>query len=330
METKDLILLMLIPIMLISLIVYTDKNPTITGAVTAKPEESNIIGTYSVMPSFKAKINYDLKDYDEIKDSLDRIIQCKKNSNNIQSCTAEANNNEDNFEWALNCDKGAEKVLYDFAEFLQDCIDSGDNNCLCSKKLELQKEDVQKYGLVPNSEYEIILTQIPSDYKQIRLESKKISSLSQTINSNGLKGWMPKRFSLAYSSTGFPTINLFFFGDISEKENQQEDFEKEKILSLGPLKEVLLYKNDNNKQKIKSMDFVKQEGESLLYPNNKAIVDSSNKPVNTKELPKCNIKQKNIHKFCVTKKDSKIMVYDAIDGQVKERAVTIKFAAYIP
>ena len=73
---------------------------------------------------------------------------------------------------------------------------------------------------------------------------------------------------------------------------------------------------------LKSVDFVEQQEGTLIYPNKNTI-----KPEN---LHDCELKPKNIFRFCATKKDSKFMVYDKTDAQVKDRPVTIKFAAYIP
>ena len=58
MESKDLVLLLMIPLLLVGLIVYTNNAPQITGMATSQQEENNVIGYYSVMPSFNAAINY--------------------------------------------------------------------------------------------------------------------------------------------------------------------------------------------------------------------------------------------------------------------------------
>ena len=69
MEIKDLVLLIAMPILLISIIYYTDK-PLITGAATAVKEES-ILGFYSVIPSFKAKIGYNIEEeYKKVKSDV--------------------------------------------------------------------------------------------------------------------------------------------------------------------------------------------------------------------------------------------------------------------
>lgn len=315
MEAKDLVLLMLIPIILVSIVIYTGKNPVITGAVTAKQEESNVIGTYSVMPSFKAKIEYDLNDYNKIRNSFDIISNCAQ-SKDVQSCINDINNNDNLFTWSLGCDKGAEKVLYDFAEFLQACIDSDDGNCLCRKNMDITTEDIKDY-LPPTNEYSFIMTENPP-LKKIDIELPNFEGLSYSVNTNGLSGWMPKRYSLGYNIAGFLNFNLFFVSELGDKK-----------YSFGPIQQIIIYKNQLNND-IKSIDFVNQKDNNLIYPNERIIVDKDSKPIDVSALNECKPKSKNIYRFCATKKDYKIMAYDKIDGQVKERPLTIEFAAYIP
>mgnify|MGYP001587682153 CR=1 FL=1 len=311
METKDLVLLMLIPIILVSLVIYTDTGPAITGAVVNEPaKESNIIGTYSINPSFKAKEKYDLDDYNKIKELLDVIMSCAK-QNSVEQCVAQINDNE--FAWQLGCDKGAEKVLYDFAEFFQDCIDSEDNNCICTKNLELSSEKIKEYGLL--NTFDLILNE-PSQNK-IKIEVLKSEGLSYGINTNGLSGWIPSRYVLGYDSNGIPKLNLFFY-DLSKG----DDFK-----GPGPLTKLIIYKNNLNN--INTIDFVKQENDNLKNPRDNIIMDKDNKPVEVSKLPNCNIKPKNTYKLCVMQKNYKITAYDKLDGQVKERSPVVKFAAYI-
>ncbi|MBI2102139.1 hypothetical protein HYT53_06020 [Candidatus Woesearchaeota archaeon] len=326
MEAKDFILLMMLPLILVGIVIYTDKNPPVTGAVTAKQTESNVIGTYSINPSFKAKIDYDLSDYNKIKEQLDFIIVCKQNDGDIESCMQQAQNDEQfkdhKFEWVLNCDKeakkvqGAEKVLYDFAEFFQNCIDSEDNNCLCIKDdFRLSKEKINEYGL-SNKKYEIVFKDKPS-LRQIEASLSKINDksadyyLSQSVDTKGISIWTPNLYIIAYTNNKL-FLNLIFM-EITGI-----------FRSLGPMNEIVLYKNYNSTSQIMSIDFVRQEGENLVYPTLGKITKKPD------DLHPCQIKSKNIYKFCVTKKDTKVTVYDNIDRQVKERNVTIKFAAYIP
>ncbi len=317
MESKDLILLMLIPLILISLITYTDKNPVITGAVTQEQKkDSNIIGTYSIIPSFKAKVDYDLNDYNKIRESFDIVSSCAK-SNDLSSCVNDINSDDNTFKWELNCDKGPEKILYDFAEFLQDCFDSEDNNCLCRKNLELAKEKINEYGL-SNSRYGMTLTVEPKKIRVQMSEPKK--DLHHDIKPAGISVWYPARYIIAYTDEKLFTLELIFKDEIDRNIEYKYAFPKQK--------DITLYKNEING--VKRVDFVKQENDNLKYPNDKIITDSNSKPIDVKEIRDCDIKPKNIYKFCVTKKEYKTIAYDGFDGQVKERPLTIKFAAYVP
>ena len=67
MQAKDLMLLLMVPILLVGLVLYVDKSPSIIGAVTEKIQ-SNILGTFSINPSFREKANYDLNDYAKAKE----------------------------------------------------------------------------------------------------------------------------------------------------------------------------------------------------------------------------------------------------------------------
>lgn len=323
MEAKELALLMLIPLILIGIVLYTDKNPIITGAAVAqqKDEQSKTLGTYTINPSFKVKIDYDLSDYNTIKESLDNILKCAERGKDIESCVNDVNSNEQTFSWSLGCDKDAEKVLYDFAEFLQDCIDSDDNNCLCNKKFELPIDKIKEFEISGN--YGIEISEDSSAMKlKLALFSPK-TDLTYDVGTNGVSGIIPKKYFFSYSGN-IPVINLIFT-DISGIQS-----------SLGPLNEVAIYKNDNNKNKIKSIDFVKQERDALIYPEPEAESEYSTSVPITKLIKKpsdlhpCYIKPKNTHKFCVTKKNYKILAYDKLDGYVKERPLTIKFASYVP
>ena len=315
METKDLVLLMLIPIILISLVIYTDKSPTIIGAVVNEPKkESNILGTYSINPSFKVKENYDLNDYNKIKESLDIIIKCAEEGKDIETCINEVNK-VNSLTWQLNCDKGAEKFLYDFAEFYQDCFDSDDGNCLCRKNLELKKDEIQKYELA-NKIYRLRLVQ------NIQTQKTDITMISPVdlfyqIKINGRSVWYPSEINVAYSDIFDYVIMIFKYE--SQKQGRYEVPDK---------KEFLLYKHQDDN--IKLVDFVKEEGNNLKYPNDDVIVDSSKNPIDIKNLDNCNIKPKNIYKFCVTQNNYKVTAYDALDRQVKKRNPVIKFASYVP
>ena len=263
----------------------------------------------------------ELLDYDEIKKQIGVISECKANSESIKDCIDGINSDDNPFIWEIGCDKGAEKVLYGFAEFFQDCIDSEDNNCLCRKNLETSKEDIAKYGLSGIPQYDLELVEKSTNEIQVIFKKPSID-LSYSVNTNGIPIWFPNRYIATYSKNELLTLELTFQDRIDKNIEYGYAFPKQR--------KIILYRNDNNPQKIKAIDFVKQEGDALLYPNGKPVVDENKNPVNANNIPLCNINQKNIHRFCVTKKDSEVIAYDAVDKQVKGRNITIKFAAYIP
>ena len=186
---------------------------------------------------------------------------------------------------------------------------------------ETSKEDIAKYGLSGIPQYDLELVEKSTNEIQVIFKKPSID-LSYSVNTNGIPIWFPNRYIATYSKNELLTLELTFQDRIDKNIEYGYAFPKQR--------KIILYRNDNNPQKIKAIDFVKQEGDALLYPNGKPVVDENKNPVNANNIPLCNINQKNIHRFCVTKKDSEVIAYDAVDKQVKGRNITIKFAAYIP
>lgn len=308
METKELILLMLIPVILVGIIAYINtsqiaKSPAITGAVSEQEKQSNIIGakqsniigTYSILPSFKAKIDYNLDVYSDIKKMFEQIYKCASEGNSLQDCVDNINSNNNDFKWELNCDKGAQRALYDFAEFYRDCFDSEDDNCLCRKDMALSDEELKKYGLL-NKRYKMSLAQNQYDSSnqiEIKMSEPSLDLSYNIVTDIKLRSiWYPNSLVLAYVEN---KIEMIF-------KNIIEGTEYYYSLPSGK-KELIAYKHKINN--INSVDFVKKEGDDLFYPNNKQI--------EIKNIPDCEINPKNIYRFCVTKKGSEI-----------------KFASYVP
>src|SRR3989344_3802607 len=129
METKDIILLLAIPIMLIMIILSIGKIPQITGAVTA--EEANPkLGEYSIMPSFKAKIDYNIdEEYGKLKTRLKQIINECKSDENMEECVSKKTGEDSEIQW--KCGEKDTDVLYDFVDKLKDCIDLQQENAMC-------------------------------------------------------------------------------------------------------------------------------------------------------------------------------------------------------
>ena len=144
METKDLVLLMLMPIILISIVFYIVKSPTITGAVTqGQKEESNKIGTYSIMPSFKANINYNLQDdYKKVKKQLNNIIDICEDKEDIEQCFNDYSNQ---FNWnCLELKDEASAILYDFVDKFNECLNLKEDGVVCRFSLDEREIKVMK------------------------------------------------------------------------------------------------------------------------------------------------------------------------------------------
>ena len=308
MESKDLVLLLLIPLLLVGLIVYTNNAPQITGMATSQQEENNVIGYYSVMPSFKAAINYNLEDYAKINKIINNLIDCYGKGNKIDKCIKEAENKDNSFEWLLGCNKGAEKVIYDFAEFYQDCFDSDDDNCLCKKNLLLSNEEIQKSGLANNAYTMMLVQNIPLQNIEIKMLEPNID-LSHNIKLNGRSVWYPYRYVISYTQDD-AVLNMIFRDELAGIDYKEAFSQKS---------DITLYKHEING--LKSVDFVEQQGNELIYPNRNSVQPSG--------IHDCELKPKNTLKFCVTKKGSKIMAYDKSDNVIKPRDIIYKFSVKI-
>ncbi|MBI2656399.1 hypothetical protein HYX03_01515 [Candidatus Woesearchaeota archaeon] len=302
METKDLVLLMLIPIILVSLIVYTDENPVITGAATSKQEESNIIGAYSIMPSFKAKINYNVEDeYQEISKQLNEIIDKCKNSIDIEKCLK-----DNSKEWGcLELKDEVIAILYDFIDKFNECSNLKEEGIVCSFLLD-EREIIN----TPFKSFEIRLT---NENQRTRVE----------LLGGSAEG--PKVLRTEYINLENIVYTVYDYKDtLNEKINPvrilikfegkkpiiEDVFAYDDNLNRIPLsKTFLLYKKDN---KIK---FVEAPGSSFEapVPANRII-----------DIPQA----KGI-KFCAKSK-YKFYTYDESDKTTKLRDVVYKFAVTFP
>ena len=94
MEAKDLILLILMPLILVTVVFYINKNSSITGDAALPPlpmspalpqEQYKSIGIYSIKPSFTAKIDYDIDgEYQTIRDKFKGVVDICKNQENLE------------------------------------------------------------------------------------------------------------------------------------------------------------------------------------------------------------------------------------------------------
>lgn len=174
METKDLILLIIMPIIFIGIVFYTSNYATITGAVTSKEAQSNVIGTYSIMPSFRAKIDYSLDDYKNLKVKLKNVIDICKSRKDAETCFREKAT-ELNWNCAENEDK---EVLHDFINKFKDCINLDVENIVCRFYFDERKLNSRIFEIKLTNWY----------YKRIKaelIENNKVLA-TEFINQNEL------------------------------------------------------------------------------------------------------------------------------------------------
>ena len=300
METKDLVLLMLIPIILVSIVVYTDKNPAITGAVTAQQQESNVIGTYSVMPSFRAKIDYNLQDeYKTINQKVSQIVDDCKNQINIEQCFK---NYSIQLDW--NCVElrdEAVDILYDFVDKFNECLNLEQDGVVC--RFSLGERSILN---LPNT-FDITLQ---NDNQRTKIEVKRgLNVFSDYINMENL-------VYTDYDNRGKLSENLnpvkFIIDYSSKKPVVADAYGIDGSSNRIPLsKTILLYKKNN------FVKFVEAPGSSFEapVPANKVI-----------DLP-----QMNGFKFCAKSPSGKqFYTYDKSDNLVKLRDVIYKFSVMYP
>lgn len=299
MEPKDLVLLMVMPIILISLVVYVDKNPAITGAVVSPQEESNIIGAYSIMPSFKAKIDYNQEnDYKDIKGELDNIIDNCKNKHDIEQCLKEAKP-----DWNCMLTKdAASDLLSGFIDQYKECMNLKEEGVVCKFTLE-ENKDINKDKEQRN--FEIILSK---GYGKVKAE---------------LKGT-----NLIVATGDLDTENLFYTGyDNKDSQGTEVDSAVIKIIYAAgnPFVEAA-YATTSQSAKIflsNLLVFYKTKDEVKFIDSNEEDSFGISKIVT---LPRT----KGV-KFCAkSPRGKKVYAYDKSDNTMALRDIIYKFAVTFP
>lgn len=311
MHKKEIIAITAFLFLIIAIGLFYFNSPNnITGAAVAGAEKESVFyGTYSIKPSFKVSVDYDADEYADIVNGLKEISKCAKDGAAIETCMKVIEKTMPDYKWELNCDTGAEKVFYDFAEFYQDCFNSEDNGCICRSDFDYSKEEIEKYNLA--GKYKISLEEDSNKgIINLKLEEPKID-LEYGINTNKVKNWNPIEYNIEYKPDKKESLNLKFRDELAGK-----------YYDIKDVNELILYKFDDRykDKKQNEMDFVKIKSNKIIFPNKQEKEISS--------LRECDIK-KNIYKFCVTNKKKSFYVYNKIKNKVEQKNIVIKFAAYL-
>ena len=298
METKYLIVLLIIPTLVVSLIFYIDKNPVATGAVITQQVENNVIGSYSIMPSFKAKVEYNLEEeYKNIKDKLDNLIENCKDRQDIQQCFKDKSNK---LNW--NCQESKEEdldILYDFVDKFNECIALEEDGVVCRFSLD-EREISKLIGI-----FVILLT---NENQRIKVELwQGKNTWTEYLNLENLvyTGYNDR------DSVGKNLNSVRIIIEYIDKKPVIKDVigvgENSETIPLS--KKFLLYKKDAY------IKFVETPGSSFEAPQ------PANKII---DIPRA----KGL-KFCA-KSQKQIYAYDKSDNMVKLRDIVYKFAVTFP
>ena len=302
METKDLILLLMIPVLLTGIITFVNHN-SITGNVVAEQTDSEKLGTYSVMPSFRAKIDYNLQDYSDLKiklkNAIDKCINSKRQD--VKDCIR-IETNKDGYKW--NCDEKDSDALYDFTGKLKECINLENENVVC--RFSLYKKGNMDKGSSKN--LRIVLTNWY--YPRIKAELFE--------NDNTLLG------------TEFIEAGKLFYTDYENKDKDSKNPDtitikiefKDGTPSVPQAYAVI---GSNVVKLSRTFLIYKSKGGIKFIDENFESSFRGPEPANTIiDLPR----MQGIN-FCA-KTGKNVIAYDILDGQVKSREIIYKFAITLP
>ena len=175
---KGLVLLILMPALLLGIIAYTNNFKSITAfaVASAQKEESNVIGTYSILPSFKAKIDYDMQaEYNSIKTELDKMIETCKNSADIGQCLKEESKK---LEWDCNeYQDESQEILYDFVDKFNECLNLEEDGVVC--RFSFEHREIGKLL----AKFAIVLT---NEYGRIKVDLTSAKTWTEYLDMKGL------------------------------------------------------------------------------------------------------------------------------------------------
>lgn len=298
METKDLVLLMMIPIILISIVTYVNISPTITGAATAQQEKSNIIGTYSINPSFKVNFDYKFDDeYKKIKDTLDKeVIDKCFNQEDKEKCFA---SKAAELKWNCENKNKIASVLYDFVDKFNECLNLEENGVVCRFSFD-EREMSDR----------IFTIKLTPENERLKAELIELSNVLETayINLEDLI-YVDYNDKDGYGSpVDSVSISIKY---LSNKPEVTAAFaQMQDSLSKIDLGKSLLYKDADG---VKFIDLAEEGNFRAPIPANKII----------------DLLRTKIFKFCA-KTAQQFYAYDKSDNTVKLRDIILKFAVKYP
>ena len=315
MEAKDFVLLMMIPVILIGLVFYIDKNPVVTGAVshTAAQQPTASLGTYSISPSFRIKVDYGIDEYEEMKKQAQAMINECKQQSDMEKCLKE----KSEAEWSCDKDKKAkpEDVFHDFVDKFNECISLKDNGVVCRFSFGERELGNRIFNIKLAAE-----STTPDD----RLVRAELVENSKVLASAYL--FQDSVYYVAVYDDS--TLNLD-----KDSEKKLADSAEIEVKFVGNKPEIKI----TGKAEKQTIEFTENaQNEVLLYKDKDGIAKFIDKairksflaedPSKKTELPKI-VDLPRIKGFVFCKESKyKANAYDIVDNAVKPRAIMHKFA----
>jgi len=282
------------------------------------------LGTYSIKPSFKATLDYDFEEYEEIKkkakkiveDCTDDIENCVNKKINIfndeEILKAREQDIERKYKWSSDCGTEEEKFFYNFVENYKLCLDSGVEEGICefsflpltektqTIRISWDKENAKTKIWIENTNFvEPIDAEGPFVFTAGRIEeidgNKKIVLKGERGDISDERGEHHKDISITFESNP-PSYSL---------------------LTLSPKiqsDKLILYKGTKNNKPF------------LSFTNDQVVNNIKSAEIDYPEaLPVKYSLIKNTFKFCVNS-SKKFHIYDEKTKKTELKKVEYKFA----
>ena len=275
---------------------------TIKEEINKKSVEKQI-GNYSIKPSFEHIVDYNLNDYNTIKETIMEIASTCEKEADINKCVEqkivainalhEAKPQEYPLKWNIGNSNAVEKLFYGFVEKYESCLNSKDTNCRCDFKLDYDNTDLK-------GEYVITISH---DQGNTNFELTKPSEydLAYTI-----KNHLPA----ALDRNIFAFIQQFKSFEYSVSYSSSSNYQSTK----------LIYQDKIN-------EFDLTTGTMLYKKNKEKVVFIGRDSTEYQALEECSIP--NIFRFSVINENNKFFVYDKITNKAEFKSLETKFGIYV-
>src|SRR3989344_2124779 len=269
------------------------KGKKVSSTTKAEYEK---IGEYSIKPSFKAKIDYNIdEEYSSLKTQLMVITkECK--SKDMEKCLKEKSRG---LEW--ECGESDKDILYVYIYKLNDCLNSNTDDMLCT--FSLDKRDYLN-NVKSERNFEIKMANSVGRVKADMFEERKLVA-TDYISMGKLKMQNNNRESEGIDADSI-TIKIKYSDGNPAVEDAYASTKESAKLDLS--RNFYIYKKNG------IISFIDKTVEGLFRPE----------VVNSVEIPLT----KGVN-FCA-KTDKQLYAYDSSDNTVKLRDIIYNFAVAFP